>query len=593
MKKWLEQLKERPNLFLALLLAGWWILNLAQAAFTGLSGDELYYWYISQRLDWGYFDHPPMFALLTRFGVSLGGDGALWIRLGALTLQPLYLYLFWTLARTPQSTWRSAGRYFLIAFSIPLLQLYGFVDTPDAPLMFFSALFLWSYRHYLKTPRERGLLNRDLWLYSLALCVALAGLAYSKYHGALVFLLIVLSNLNLLTKRSFWLLAFGAALLVLPHLQWQYEHDWVSLRYHTSGRNALFEWGNVWEFLLNLWVTFNPLLLPLFLLVLVKFKAADRFERGLKFLAWGFILFFGFSALRGQVQPQWLIPVVFPLLYWLFREGERRPKLRRVIRRVGWVSVLLFVAVRIFAMCYHGTAIRNEIFTNERDTKALGQQLGNMPIICDGNYRMASSYIYYNHAEAYAMPSIYTRSSQFELLDTDTRLYGKQVAIGISPKVMDSIPPALRKERFPVYFQATPRSGVFHYRVVDHYIPTRRVEITHSPLPEKILTGEVLPMTLTLYNPYPFDIPMEGIRLVAQFRPWRLEHYDVPVKTAPQISELKAGERVTVRVYLTIPQLKESRDYGFGFTLQRWPFGSWYNSPRSTIYVVNPHGRIN
>ena len=54
----------KPDTLVLLLLAAWWVINLLQAAFTGLANDEAYYWYFAQHLDWGYFDHPPMVALL-------------------------------------------------------------------------------------------------------------------------------------------------------------------------------------------------------------------------------------------------------------------------------------------------------------------------------------------------------------------------------------------------------------------------------------------------------------------------------------------------------------------------------------------------
>ena len=58
----------------------WFILNLIQSYFTEIIDDEAYYWVYSQALEWGYFDHPPMIALLIRLGSSLV-PGALGVRL--------------------------------------------------------------------------------------------------------------------------------------------------------------------------------------------------------------------------------------------------------------------------------------------------------------------------------------------------------------------------------------------------------------------------------------------------------------------------------------------------------------------------------
>ena len=171
----------KPDTLVALLLAAWWVLNLLQAAFTGLANDEAYYWYYSRHLDWGYFDHPPMVALL--IWLSSWAPGLLEIRFFSTLLQPLYLLLFWHAIRPAAATRRDAVLYVLLCFSQPLLQLYGFLAVPDAPLMFSTALFLWSYRRF---HRSASLGNAAL----MGLSVALLG--YSKYHGALVVALVLL-----------------------------------------------------------------------------------------------------------------------------------------------------------------------------------------------------------------------------------------------------------------------------------------------------------------------------------------------------------------------------------------------------------------
>ena len=42
--------------------------------------------------------------------------------------------------------------FFIIAFSIVMFNIYGFVTTPDASLILFSALFLLVYQRYLYDP---------------------------------------------------------------------------------------------------------------------------------------------------------------------------------------------------------------------------------------------------------------------------------------------------------------------------------------------------------------------------------------------------------------------------------------------------------
>ena len=49
----------------------WLILNLLLAGQTGLLDDEAYYWVYSRFPDWGYYDHPPMIAMLIKAGYAI------------------------------------------------------------------------------------------------------------------------------------------------------------------------------------------------------------------------------------------------------------------------------------------------------------------------------------------------------------------------------------------------------------------------------------------------------------------------------------------------------------------------------------------
>src|SRR5215467_823076 len=86
----------------------WVFLGLIQSRFTELLDDEAYYWVYSKFLDWGYFDHPPMVALLI--------------------IEKLI-------------DKKSPFLFFVIALSLAVLQLGGFLAVPDTPLIFFTSLF--------------------------------------------------------------------------------------------------------------------------------------------------------------------------------------------------------------------------------------------------------------------------------------------------------------------------------------------------------------------------------------------------------------------------------------------------------------------
>src|SRR5690554_2716678 len=57
-----------------LLIFAWFLINIIQSLFTEIGNDEAYYWVYSQYPDWGYFDHPPMIALVIKIGTLLAGN---------------------------------------------------------------------------------------------------------------------------------------------------------------------------------------------------------------------------------------------------------------------------------------------------------------------------------------------------------------------------------------------------------------------------------------------------------------------------------------------------------------------------------------
>ena len=137
-------------------LGVWWIANLVQAGFTELANDEAYYHMFAERLAWGYFDHPPVTALLVWAGERLFG-GELGVRFFFTVLQPLYLWILWRLIRPADAGRRDAALFVVVSAATLMLQLYGFIAVPDGPLMFTTALFLLTFKWFSENRRRAWL----------------------------------------------------------------------------------------------------------------------------------------------------------------------------------------------------------------------------------------------------------------------------------------------------------------------------------------------------------------------------------------------------------------------------------------------------
>ena len=376
----------------ALWLGVWWCANLIEAGCTELANDEAYYHMFAQRLAWGYFDHPPVTALLVWLGERLFG-GELGVRFFFTVLQPLYLWALWRLVRPADAVRRDATLFVMLSASTLLLQLYGFIAVPDGPLLASSAVFLWTFRNF-----SEG--RRLAWLWMGA---AIALMAYSKYHGALVLLFALAANPRLFARPALYASGAVAAVLLVPHLVWQYHHDWASFIYHLSARNSVFRPGYVVEFLANMLVVFNPFLVPIYVQAWRKTRPQSAVGRALKLLPAAFIGFFLLSSLRGYVQPQWVIVSVFGLIYVAFAYVRRHPRTRRYAMAAGGATLLLVAAVRV-EMIFNPLGLRFEVFDNSESYGAIAAEAQGRPVVFRHGYAVAAKYASIRAAKPIASP---------------------------------------------------------------------------------------------------------------------------------------------------------------------------------------------
>ena len=548
-------------------LGVWWIANLVQAGFTELANDEAYYHMFAERLAWGYFDHPPVTALLVWAGERLFG-GELGVRFFFTVLQPLYLWILWRLIRPADAGRRDAALFVVVSAATLMLQLYGFIAVPDGPLMFTTALFLLTFKWFSEN-------RRRAWLW---MGIAMALMAYSKYHGALVVLFALAANPRQLLRPALYSSGAVALLLLVPHLVWQYEHDWASFAYHLSGRNSVFRPGYVVEFLANVLVVFNPFFVPLYVQAWRKVKPQTPVGRALKFLPVAFIVFFMLSSLRGYVQPQWVIVSCFGLVCVLFAYARRHPRTRRYVMRAGGVTVGLIVLVRL-VMIFNPLGIRFEVFNNPESYAAIAAEADGRPVVFRYGYAVAAKYAFYTGGEAYCQPNIRYRTHQWQFRDDDSQFIGREVLVECPDGTVSD---STRQVR--TLTMANGRS--FTWFVDPAFHPVRLGDIAFTGLPGRVAAGETLRLELRIRNPYPYAIRVgaDDTQLVMLWKHGRFRVDEFPTGetfTIPADSELTRGVTFTV-----LPQLA-GETFDVGFALRREGYTNWFNGKSVPTEVGN------
>ena len=548
-------------------LGVWWCANLIEAGCTELANDEAYYHMFAERLAWGYFDHPPVTALLVWAGERLFG-GELGVRFFFTVLQPLYLWILWRLIRPADAGRRDAALFVVVSAATLMLQLYGFIAVPDGPLMFTTALFLLTFKWFSEN-------RRRAWLW---MGIAMALMAYSKYHGALVVLFALAANPRQLLRPALYSSGAVALLLLVPHLVWQYEHDWASFAYHLSGRNSVFRPGYVVEFLANVLVVFNPFFVPLYVQAWRKVKPQTPVGRALKLLPVAFIVFFMLSSLRGYVQPQWVIVSCFGLVCVLFAYARRHPRTRRYVMRAGGVTVGLIVLVRL-VMIFNPLGIRFEVFNNPESYAAIAAEADGRPVVFRYGYAVAAKYAFYTGGEAYCQPNIRYRTHQWQFRDDDSQFIGREVLVECPDGTVSD---STRQVR--TLTMANGRS--FTWFVDPAFHPVRLVDIAFTGLPGRVAAGETLRLELRIRNPYPYAIRVGAgdTQLVMLWKHGRFRVDEFPTGetfTIPADSELTRGVTFTV-----LPQLA-GETFDVGFALRREGYTNWFNGKSVPTEVGN------
>lgn len=403
--------KNHRLLFYGLLFA----LGLMQALLTELHDDEAYYWVYSRFPDWGYFDHPPLLAWLIRAGYWLFPN-ELGVRLFTLLLHIGTVYLVERLIRP-----KNPALFYTIILSVAAIQLMGFAAVPDIPLLFFTALFFVCYKNFLQTPTLRQ---------SLCLGVVAALMLYSKYHAVLVLLATLLSNPRLFRNYLTYIAGGTAFLLFLPHLYWQYQHDWISFRYQLLESNVNpYRISFSLDYLLSQFLLAGPLagwwLLPAAWL----YRPQNGSERAMKFTLVIIYLFFLASSFRGKVEANWTLPAFISLFVLSYRYIENKNGWKKWLRLQLPLSLLLVMLARIvmIADVLPLRFLKEHYHAWNKWPALMKERTRGLPIVFSSSYQRASKYWFYTGQPAFSLNHYKDRSNNYDTWKLEESLLGKPV----------------------------------------------------------------------------------------------------------------------------------------------------------------------
>lgn len=549
--------KMSPHFQLFLVL--WFVLNALQAALTNLDPDEAYYWMYAHALDWGYFDHPPAIAMMIKLGYILI-QNELGVRLLSITAQVLSFHGIWLLVGKPRALTQVTTLIALLV-SMPLLQIYGFVATPDSPLLLFSVYFLVCYQRFLE---------KESWVNTSLLGVCMALLLYSKYHGILLIFFTVFSNLRLLLNPKFYIASFLGALLFFPHLYWQYLHDFPSFRYHLVGRDDPYEWKHTFNYLLNQLLIFNPFLLPVIFWGIVRSPRKDALYRAFLFIISGFWVFFLYSTSKGHVEPQWTVILSIPFIVLCWRYAIIYPMVERWVKRIGIFTMVLFSIARIGLLKPNFFDLKTNFHRTEWVEELKNIAVG-APIVFENSYRDPSMFAFYTGRPAYCFTDANYRRSQFDLWDWEKNLHNKTVVIAAQDSLGCKNCEQIKLTR-----------KIFKVMIADSLQISQKVDIDFQGF-TKLTAGQLMTMNITITNPYAHAIQFEYGNMPLQVDAIFYSPATEKIKVAPKVTfnprllHLQPHEIFKTQAAFVVPDSLRG-DYIFGLGIQTGELAPAYNS---------------
>ena len=527
-------------------------INLLQAFFTEITLDEAYYYQYARDLDWGYYDHPPMVALVIKISQPFF-DGNLGVRFLTVLLFSGNLFLIWKYL-LPEDKAYYVNEFIILSLGLVMMNAYSFITTPDVPLLFFGTVFFILYQRFTE--------KQNFWN-AVLLGISVALLFYSKYQAVLLVFFVVISNLKMLTKPYIYLAGIITSLLMIPHLMWHIEHNFPTFQYHLVDRSEDFEFIYFLEYLPNQFAVFNPFIIIPFVILLFKNKYQNLQEKAYYFVSVGFLVFFALTSLRGHVEPHWTVIASIPMLILFLQFIKEKPSWKKYVRTYVLGSIFLVFLARVVILT--NLLPKTLEFTGKKQKyEALAKKIGKTPVLFTGSFQSTSLYNYFTGNESSTLGSLNVKKTQFDIWQREQNYFGKRVFVEKpeSPKAIK----LLDKEQIS-----------FNGFYVEHFQTPNRLKIEFELPSEQLKNNQVIP--ITIYNPTKnvvnFNHPEIPVTITAVFLAHR-ETTDIPTEIEKMPTVLKPGESFKTQIKINTQNLKAGH-YNFGITTN-CILGNAYNS---------------
>ncbi len=466
-------------------ILGFTLFRTLLAFILPLTPQEAYYWSWSRDLALSYFDHPPLASYSIWLTTSIFGQTIFGIKIAAV-LWFLGLNIIWAkmiqemFSNENQTIWTLLALNASIAF-----QLYGFVITPDTPLIFAWTATFYSLWKLIQTEDAK-------WWYLAGFFMGLAWLG--KYSGimiapsVLMFVLFSSRHRKWMATPHPYLGVLLAILVFSPVLIWNAQHDWISFAFQGSRRTSgmgQWEFRFFGELLGSQFFMLTPYLFVLVIAAVIRYGRqifSGIEDKILLLVSSGLvtILFFTAVSFRSLVKMNWLVPAYWPFvilgIHYLFQSPHR---FRRM--KIGIYSSYAFLGLGISIVALPNVPLgEGNTWSGWKsaatEVSAIQDSLseaGETPFIFSTNYKASSLLKFYlpGQPRTYAQDIIGRRALQYDIWEKKEDLIGR---IGILV-VDDRKEYRFKSKRIEPYFERI--NKIKTVKIENYGQPVRQIDI--------------------------------------------------------------------------------------------------------------------
>jgi hypothetical protein len=330
------------------------LLRICVATSLELGNDEVYYQTYALHLQWNYFDHPPMVAVLIRiFTFNLYFQNEFFIRLGSIICAAAGTWLIFLTGRRIGRAGTGWIAAILYNTSFYTSIIAGTFILPDSPQVVWWLLSMYLMVRILEYPAVGKIPS----FYFISLGISIGLCIMSKIHGVFLWLgfgaYIIYHRRDLLRSPMLWISGIISIGIIYPIYYWNHLNHFITYNYHQGRISFLGSSPDFDRFLQQATGSFfysNPVnfilyVITIYALIKRKITPLPKVYPLLLWLSLPLILVLFWTSLFSETLPHWSGPAYLSLM---LLAGYRLDKSEtgvsvKWLKASGWVYVIVVV----------------------------------------------------------------------------------------------------------------------------------------------------------------------------------------------------------------------------------------------------------